>query len=114
VIVSPQKSSNTLEAPVRAPSGPHRKPKADLYTVLLAIALLAVLVAILFFWLEMRSYENKSTGAPAVPLVSTQGSERQGDRETRRLGDRHRGSFVVSRSPYFLVSLSPRVLIPDS
>jgi hypothetical protein len=75
VIVSPQKSSNTLEAPVRAPSGPHRKPKADLYTVLLAIALLAVLVAILFLWLEMRSYEFKSKGAPAVPMAAVQGSE---------------------------------------
>jgi hypothetical protein len=74
VIVSPQKSSNTLEAPVRVPSGPHRKPKADLYTVLLAIALLAVLVAILFFWLEMRSYEYKSKGAPSVVMATVQGS----------------------------------------
>lgn len=69
MIVSLPKSTNALESPVRSPSGPHRKPKADLFTVLLAIALVAVLVAILFLWLEVKAYDYKSTGAPRVATV---------------------------------------------
>ena len=69
MIVSPQKSTNTLEAPVRTPAGPHRKPRPDLYTVLLALALVAVLVAIVFLWLEMSAYDYKSKGGPPMAMA---------------------------------------------
>ncbi|MBN2023443.1 MAG: hypothetical protein JW809_11705 [Pirellulales bacterium] len=46
--------------------GPHRKPQADVYTVFLAIALFAVLVAMVFLYLETKDYPNKTTGAPSV------------------------------------------------
>jgi hypothetical protein len=70
--VSPQKSTNTLEAPVRTPAGPHRKPRADLYTVLLVIALIAILVAITFLWLELSYYGYKTKGGPPLAMVGTQ------------------------------------------
>ena len=53
-------------------SRPHRKPQADLYTILLVLALLAVLVAILFLYLYMKSYEFKTDGGPPVAMVSHQ------------------------------------------
>jgi hypothetical protein len=74
VIVSPQKSTNTLEAPARAAAGPHRKPRADLYTILLVIALLAILVAIAFLWLELSAYKYESKGGPTAPMVRVEGS----------------------------------------
>ena len=54
------------EAAAAAPAGPHRKPRPDLYTVLLVIALLAILIGILFLYLEMRRYEFKFKGGPPV------------------------------------------------
>ena len=47
-----------------------QKPKADIYTALLGIALLAVLLAILCLALEMRRYggDYKATGAAAAPV----------------------------------------------
>jgi hypothetical protein len=83
VIVSLPKSTNALESPVRSASGPHRKAKPDLFTVLLALALVAVLTAILFLWLEVKAYDYKSTGAPTammddshVPLLRRSSAER--------------------------------------
>jgi hypothetical protein len=67
VIVSPLKSSETPQ--VRAPAGLHRKPGPDLYTVLLVIALVAILVGILFLYLEMAVYEFKIQGAPPVGMT---------------------------------------------
>jgi hypothetical protein len=67
VIVSPRKSTETAGTPLPAVS--HRKPRPDLYTVLLAIALAAVLVGIVFLYLEMNSYEFKLQGAPPVGMV---------------------------------------------
>jgi hypothetical protein len=72
VTVSLQKSTETPEAPVAA--GPHRKPRPDLYTVLLVIALCAVLLAILFLYLEMGVYDFKVKGSPPVSMVSSQWS----------------------------------------
>jgi hypothetical protein len=65
VIVSPQKSSNPLEvaAPVQASASSRRKTKADVYTVLLVIALVAVLLAIVFLWLYNIDYEWKLKNA---------------------------------------------------
>ncbi len=70
--MSLQKSTNTLEAPVRAAAVPHRKPKADLYTILLVIALLAVLIAIMFLWLELAAYDYKTKGGPVAAVASTE------------------------------------------
>jgi hypothetical protein len=66
MIVSPQKSSSTLESPTPVAARPHRKPQADLYTILLALALVAVLAAILFLYLYMKSYKFETGGASAA------------------------------------------------
>ena len=66
--MSPLKSNETPLAP--APAGVHRKPRPDLYTVLLAIALVAVLIGILFLYLEMQLYEFKIDGGPPVGMAS--------------------------------------------
>jgi len=48
-------------------TGPHRKPQADIYTALLALALAAVIVATIFAYLETSDYgEQKFRGAPMV------------------------------------------------
>jgi hypothetical protein len=42
------------------PGGPYRKPRVDLYTVLLALTLIAVIVGSVFLYLEMHLlYQNK-------------------------------------------------------
>jgi hypothetical protein len=45
-----------------------QKPKADIYTALLGIALVAVLLAIICLWLELSryKYDYKATGASAT------------------------------------------------
>ena len=77
--MSTPKSSNPLEAqaPVRAPVS-HRKPKADLYTLLLVIALIAVLLGILFLYLNMKRYDFKlGPGVAAAAAREFGGQERQ-------------------------------------
>jgi hypothetical protein len=64
VTVSPAKSSNN-------PGGTYRKPRADLYTILLVIALLAILVAILFLYLHMQSYNFEIKAGPPVAMIAT-------------------------------------------
>jgi hypothetical protein len=99
MIVSPQKSNSTLESPTPVVARPHRKPQADLYTILLALALVAVLVAILFLYLYMKSYNNEYKGGPAVTMSEIQSSER---------GYAER---PVSQSPSLPLSPSPRLPI---
>jgi hypothetical protein len=41
---------------------PYRKPRANLYTALLALALLAIVIATLVLYLEMGLYEYKIKG----------------------------------------------------
>jgi len=60
--VSPQRSSSKT-------AGPFRKPRADLYTALLAIALVALLLGILCLYLEMKQYDFKFKGGPPAPTV---------------------------------------------
>jgi hypothetical protein len=60
--VSPAKSSNNPDYP---------KPRADMYTVLLVIALLAILVAILFLYLHMQSYNFELKPGPAVSMIGS-------------------------------------------
>ena len=64
MIVSPQKSNSTLESPTPVAARPHRKPQADLYTILLVLALVAVLVAILFLYLYMKAYDFETRRRP--------------------------------------------------
>ncbi len=47
------------------PSKQYRKPRADVFTALLVIALLAVLLGLLFFYLELRTYDFKHSGGPS-------------------------------------------------
>jgi hypothetical protein len=49
-------------------TGPHRKPRADVYTVLLVIALIAVVAANVFLYLVAADYEFKYKGAPRAQL----------------------------------------------
>ena len=63
MIVSPAKSTNN-------PGGTFRKPKADFYTILLVIALLAILVAILFLYLHMQTYNFEIKGGPPVSMIA--------------------------------------------
>ena len=52
-------------------SGPYRKPQADIYTVLLAVALAAVLLATIFAYLETSDYgDQKYRGAPPAPVAA--------------------------------------------
>jgi hypothetical protein len=62
VTVSPAKSSNN-------PGGQFRKPRADFYTILLVIALLAILIAILFLYLHMQAYNFETKGGPTVSMI---------------------------------------------
>jgi hypothetical protein len=73
VIVSPRKSNDPTGAPPPA-TVVHRKARPDLYTVFLVIALVAVLIGILFLYLEMQFYEFKIKGAPPVVMTSGQGA----------------------------------------
>jgi hypothetical protein len=49
-------------------TGTPRRPKADVYTVLLVIALLAILVGILCLCGELGMYNWKHQGGPVVML----------------------------------------------
>jgi hypothetical protein len=55
-----------MSNPASSKHGPYRKPRADVYTVLLIIALVAVLVGCLFAYLETADYPDKPpwSGAP--------------------------------------------------
>jgi hypothetical protein len=48
----------------------YRKPKADLYTLMLGIALAAILVAILFLYFETQVYENKLKDNIPTSMIS--------------------------------------------
>ena len=53
-------------------AAPQRKPQADIYTVLLVIAFVAIITAIVFLYLETADYgTNKYSGAPPVARVES-------------------------------------------
>lgn len=52
----------------------YRKPRADVYTVMLVLALLALIVGILCLWGENAEYEWKYKGGPAVSALTDVGS----------------------------------------
>jgi hypothetical protein len=62
-------SSNENEIPGAAPR--YRKPQADIFTVLLVISLLAIILGIVFLYLETADYgDQKTKGGPTVRLES--------------------------------------------
>lgn len=51
-------------------AGPQRKSLPDIYTLLLAIALVAMIVCIIMLYLETAEYgQNKTSGVPTVVQV---------------------------------------------
>lgn len=52
------------------PGGPYRKPRADLYTVLLILSLIAILMGILCLYGEMSLYDFKFRGFQGSLSVS--------------------------------------------
>lgn len=65
--MSPPKSNKN-------PGGTFPKPRADLYTILLVIAMLAILVAILFLYLHMQSYNFETKGGPVAMIAARLGA----------------------------------------
>ena len=49
-------------------AGPHRKPRADVYTVLLVIALIAIVSANVFLYFLGADYDHNYKSAPRVQL----------------------------------------------
>lgn len=52
----------------RKSTGPSRKAHADVYTVMLAIALVALIVGNVVLYLENKAYDFKMKGAPSATL----------------------------------------------
>jgi hypothetical protein len=46
--------------------GQYRKPRANLYTALLAIALVALILGCVLLYFELEAYEFKHKGAPSA------------------------------------------------
>lgn len=56
------------------PGGPYRKPRADVYTVLLVLAMIALVLGILCLYFEMQRFQfdfQKEVPAPPQPLQLT-------------------------------------------
>ena len=52
-------------------SGPHRTPRADIYTAMLAIALVAIIIATIFAYVETADYKDKKyQGGPSVVFTT--------------------------------------------
>jgi hypothetical protein len=64
----PQRSSEPEEE-VR-----YRKPRPDLYTALLVIALAALIVGCVMLYLELKMFDFKHTGAPSVSWLPSAAS----------------------------------------
>lgn len=50
----------------KKPGGPHRKPRADVYTVLLIFALIAIITATVLLYIQMGEYDYDIKGGPTV------------------------------------------------
>ncbi|MBN1909056.1 MAG: hypothetical protein JW818_04895 [Pirellulales bacterium] len=51
-------------------AGPYRKPEADVFTAMLVIALVAIIMASIFLYLETKEYgTNKRSGGGRVSWV---------------------------------------------
>jgi hypothetical protein len=51
-------------------AGPYRKPRPNVYTVLLVIALLALLLAIYALYMEMDDFHFEIKGGPPVTWIA--------------------------------------------
>lgn len=100
--MSPRKS-NKAAAP--APAGPYRKPQPDLYTVLLVLSLIAILIGILFLYLEQETYEFKfKNGAPPVAMVKDQGKGVRSQGYEQLAGNEvGSSSFIIQHSSFLAV-----------
>ena len=47
--------------------GPYRKPRADVYTFMLIVALLAIILGIVCLYFEMKGFNFEFKEAPKVP-----------------------------------------------
>ena len=56
---NPAKSAATQAGPQE-----YRKPRADVYTVLLVVALLIILLATAVLWMTMNKYDDMIKGGP--------------------------------------------------
>ena len=96
--MSPRKSS---KAAAPAPAGPYRKPQPDLYTVLLVLSLIAILIGILFLYLEQETYEFKFKGAPPVAMARDQGTGVRGQGYEQLAGNEvGSSSFIIHHSSF--------------
>jgi len=78
--------------------GPYRKPRADLYTALLAIALLALLLGILCLYLEMKAYQFEFKGRPLLTMQSVEAGD-QAVESSRGLARARDGSDALCDLP---------------
>jgi hypothetical protein len=58
--------SSPADSSGKKPGGPYRKPRADLYTVLLALALIAILLGIVCLYFENKMYDWDYKGGPTA------------------------------------------------
>jgi hypothetical protein len=56
----------SLPSSTKKTAGSYRKPQPDLYTLLLVIALLAIIAAVVFLYLHLQSYNFEMKGGPPV------------------------------------------------
>jgi hypothetical protein len=63
---------STLTSATSKGGGPYRKPRADIYTFLLIVSLVALILAILCLYFEMKSYnfEFKDKDVPRPPAAA--------------------------------------------
>ncbi len=54
-------------SPPTSAGGPYRKPRADLFTVLLILSLIAVILGTLCMYFEMKRFDMEMEGAPSPP-----------------------------------------------
>lgn len=54
--------------PGKKPGGPYRKPRADVYTVLLILALISLLAGILCLYFELEMYQWQHKGGPTASV----------------------------------------------
>lgn len=59
-------SSPTSKAAENSAPQVYRKPRADVFTMLLVIALIAIITATVVLWQLMADYEYKIKGGPSV------------------------------------------------
>ena len=64
-----QLSSSTSPTPSK-PGGPFRKPRADVFTVLLLISLVALILGIICLYFEMEAYQWEFKGGPIITSMA--------------------------------------------